>query len=122
MNPTDLCQMSANYISASACKLTYVRLARKKLFQSKSGSLARSVTVANRSTISPIENIYFKTLGALCSWLPRVFSTITNEICLQHVKKTSNWLVPTLCFCELYFQFIKSCAPVVHHCKSLCLL
>ncbi|KAK6765229.1 hypothetical protein RB195_025242 [Necator americanus] len=53
-----------------------------------------AVTFANKSHNSTADDIYSETLMALCSWIPKVFSGISNENCLQEGKKAARWMAP----------------------------
>ncbi|KAK5976236.1 hypothetical protein GCK32_016064, partial [Trichostrongylus colubriformis] len=48
---------------------------------------SKSVIFPDNGVNNTAEAIYAETLGALCSWLPKVFSAITSDICLRQGKK-----------------------------------
>ncbi|VDO60603.1 unnamed protein product [Heligmosomoides polygyrus] len=58
-------------------------------FQQKPDLQANSVVFPENGVNSNAEVLYSETLGALCSWLPKVFTGITHEICLQQGKKAA---------------------------------
>ncbi|CAB3400403.1 unnamed protein product [Caenorhabditis bovis] len=41
-----------------------------------------------------MDDIYNQTLDALCSWLPKVFSSISNELCWKQGKTAAKWMAP----------------------------
>ncbi|EGT43206.1 hypothetical protein CAEBREN_11287 [Caenorhabditis brenneri] len=41
-----------------------------------------------------MDEIYEQTLGALCSWLPKVFTSISNELCWKQGKTAAKWMAP----------------------------
>ncbi|CAJ0572065.1 unnamed protein product, partial [Mesorhabditis spiculigera] len=41
-----------------------------------------------------IEDIYEETLNALCRWLPKVFSAISHDLCIQKGKQAAKWVAP----------------------------
>lgn len=40
------------------------------------------------------KQVYEETLKAICSWIPKVFKTITMERCLELGKNTMKWMTP----------------------------
>uniref|UniRef100_A0A8R1HX03 Uncharacterized protein n=1 Tax=Caenorhabditis japonica TaxID=281687 RepID=A0A8R1HX03_CAEJA len=41
-----------------------------------------------------MDEIYEQTLGALCSWLPKVFTSISNDMCWKQGKSAAKWMAP----------------------------
>jgi hypothetical protein len=47
------------------------------------------VIVPVPSTPSNIDELYEQTINALCSWLPRVFTSISPEMCKMQGKRAA---------------------------------
>lgn len=47
------------------------------------------VIVPVPSTPSNIDDLYEQTINALCSWLPRVFTSISPEMCKMQGKRAA---------------------------------
>ncbi|CAJ0949347.1 unnamed protein product, partial [Mesorhabditis belari] len=57
--------------------------------------VTNQITVENqRNGTTAIEDIYEETINALCRWLPKVFTAISHELCLQQGKKAAKWVAP----------------------------
>ncbi|KAE9555105.1 hypothetical protein FO519_001680 [Halicephalobus sp. NKZ332] len=48
----------------------------------------------NKETPSAIRELYEETLRALCRWLPKVFKTISSDVCIENGQKAVKWMSP----------------------------
>uniref|UniRef100_A0A914YSE8 Uncharacterized protein n=1 Tax=Panagrolaimus superbus TaxID=310955 RepID=A0A914YSE8_9BILA len=45
-------------------------------------------------TPSAMRELYEETIKALCRWLPRVFKTISSDVCIENSQKAVKWMSP----------------------------
>ncbi|CAI4223079.1 unnamed protein product [Auanema sp. JU1783] len=62
--------------------------------QNKQGNSIEGVNTIDNVESTSLELIYDQTLSTLCSWLPKVITSISNDICLQQGKKAVKWMGP----------------------------
>ncbi|CAI5454457.1 unnamed protein product [Caenorhabditis angaria] len=50
--------------------------------------------VEQKPTGGSMDEIYDQTLTALCSWIPKVFTSISNELCFKQGRTAAKWMAP----------------------------